>query len=83
MNAKDKEPDLFEYKFRYHVADNNGAGEKYFLAHDRNEATEMFGYACMKGRLHPHAVRVEKWNRWREKWENRSPLPPNAESNVN
>ena len=82
MKPKNREPDLFEYKFKYHLADDYGVGQKYFLAHDRNEASRMFGYACRKNRLHPHAVKVEKWNRWRQKWENRKPTPPSeAEAN--
>ncbi len=76
MKPNDKESDLFEYKFKYLISDDNGRGEKYFLAHDSNEATRMFGYACRKNHLHPHAVRVEKWNRWREKWENGKPASP-------
>ena len=42
MKLKNKEPELFEYKFHYHLEDDTGAGDKYFLAHDREEAAEMF-----------------------------------------
>ena len=69
MKLKNKEPELFEYKFHYHLEDDTGAGDKYFLAHDREEAAEMFCYACNKKRLDLHDVNVSKWNRWKGVWE--------------
>ena len=72
-----KKDDLFEYKFHYHLDDDFGSADKYFVAHDRNEASEMFGYACEKRRLHPTGLHVSKWNRWKGKWErlNGFPIP--------
>ena len=32
------------------------------MAHDLDEASEMFEYACTKG-THPHLTKVEMWNR--------------------
>ena len=68
MKAK-KEPDLEEFKFHYHFDNTVGFSDKYFMAHDFNEAKEMFEYACIKRHLHPHLDRVEKWNRWKDSWE--------------
>ena len=42
----EREPDLEEFKFRYHLNDAVGSSDKYFLAHDLKEAKEMFEYAC-------------------------------------
>tara|TARA_B100000676_G_scaffold271745_1_gene289269 strand:+ start:559 stop:714 length:156 start_codon:yes stop_codon:yes gene_type:complete len=39
------------------------------MAHDLNEAKEMFDYACVKRRLHPQVTKVEQWNRWKSSWE--------------
>ena len=46
-----------------------GTSDKYFLAHDLDEASEMFEYACTKRKLDAHVTRVEKWNRWKSTWE--------------
>ncbi|MDA7823485.1 hypothetical protein N9A58_07865 [Opitutales bacterium] len=39
------------------------------MAHDAHEAKKMFNYACTKRHITPEVERVEKWNRWSEKWE--------------
>ena len=52
------------------------------MAHDLDEASEMFEYACTKRHLHPHLTKVEKmWNRWKRDWESIEPLSilPNPE----
>ena len=46
-----------------------GFSDKYFMAHDIDEAKEMFEYACCKRHLHPYLDRIEKWNRWNASWE--------------
>lgn len=65
----EREPDLEEFKFRYHLNDAVGSSDKYFLAHDLKEAKEMFEYACCKRQLKPQLDSVEKWNRWKDSWE--------------
>ena len=69
MKIKNKETELFEYKFHYHLGDDLGSADKYFLAHDRNEASDMFCYACNKNRLDLHDVHISRWNRWKGAWE--------------
>lgn len=64
-----REPVLEEFKFHYHFEDSVGCSDKYFMAHDIDEAKEMFEYACCKRHLHPHLDKVEKWNRWNASWE--------------
>ena len=83
MKLTNKESELFEYKFHYHLGDDLGAGDKYFLAHDRNEAAEMFCYACNKSRLDLNDINISKWNRWKGKWEilNSSPSCSHASRN--
>ena len=61
--------DLFEFRFRYHYEDSVGRFVKYFLAHDFKEANEMFVYACGKREDNPLIDRVDKWNRWADRWE--------------
>ena len=64
-----REPVLEEFKFHYHFENTVGSSDKYFMAHDLAEARKMFEYACCKRHLNPHLDRIEKWNRWKDTWE--------------
>ena len=46
---KEREIPLEEFKFHYHLGNSVGSSDKYFMAHDLDEASEMFEYACTKG----------------------------------
>ena len=72
---KSKEAPLEEFKFHYHLGNSIGSSDKYFMAHDLDEASEMFVYACSKRHIEPQITRVEKWNRWKSDWETIEPLP--------
>jgi hypothetical protein len=65
----DPNNDLFEFRFHYHIDGSAGFSDKYFLAHDVAEAKEMFDYACSKRATPALLDRVEKWNRWADRWE--------------
>jgi len=65
----DPKNDLFEYRFHYHLQDSMGFNDKYFMAHNYDEAREMFSYSCKKREVLPQVDKVEKWNRWAERWE--------------
>jgi hypothetical protein len=69
MRFYTKAPKKIKYKFNYHLGDDLGSADKYFLAHDRNEASDMFCYACKKKRLDLHDVDISRWNRWKSAWE--------------
>ena len=64
-----RDNDLVEFKFHYHLNNTVGSSDKYFMAHNLDEARQMFEYACCKRHLHLHLDRVEKWNRWKSSWE--------------
>ena len=66
---KEREVPLEEFKFHYEIANSIGASDKYFMAHDLDEASEMFEHACLKRNLDAQVTRVEKWNRWKSTWE--------------
>jgi hypothetical protein len=68
MRVKTKEI-LDEYRFHFHLGGCATSSDRYFLAHDAEEAMRMFDYACSKRHIVPDVDRVEKWNRWSEKWE--------------
>ena len=65
----DPKNNLFEYRFHYHFSDSVEFSDKYFLAHDYGEAKEMFDYACSKRATPALLDKVEKWNRWADRWE--------------
>ena len=69
MKMKNKETESLVYYHPSYLGDDLGSADKYFLAHDRNEASEMFCYACNKRRLDLHDVNISKWNRWKGAWE--------------
>lgn len=75
LMKKNREEPLEEFKFHYHLGNSVESSDKYFMAHDLDEASEMFTYACSKRHLDPHLTKVEKWNRWKRDWENIEPLP--------
>ena len=75
MMTKKRDIPLEEFKFHYHLGNSVGSSDKYFMAHDLKEASEMFEYACSKRHLHPHITKVEKWNRWKRDWESIDPFP--------
>jgi len=66
---KDPKSDLFEYRFHYQLVDAKGYSDKYFLAHDIDEAKRMFEYACSKRSHSAMLDKVEMWNRWADRWE--------------
>ena len=68
-HKRNKTENLTEYKFHYHLDDDLGSADKYFMARDRNQAAEMFDYACRKSSMNPTELHVSKWNRWKGKWE--------------
>ena len=68
MKKKWEEP-VQEYRFHYHFGNAVGSSDKYFMAHDLEEAKEMFEYSCEKRHLQPEVTKIEQWNRWNASWE--------------
>ena len=71
INVKKKhtEPPMEEFKFHYRNSNSIESSDKYFLAHNMDEAMAMFDYACNKRHLDTKITEVYKWNRWLSKWE--------------
>ena len=57
-----------EFKFHYEIGDSVGSSDKYFMAHDLDEASNV-RVCCMKRKLGAHLTRVEKWNGTNSTWE--------------
>ena len=67
--TKTQEPDeLFEYKFEYHLSEDQSVGEKFYLAQTLREAVKDFRHTCRKRDLHPHRLHISRWNRWKKEW---------------
>ena len=66
---KEKEKELVEYKFKYHLNDNQEIGEKFYVARTLREAVEDFEHTCSKRRLTPNQLDISRWDRWRGEWE--------------
>ena len=69
MKKKESEQPLEEYKFHYRNSGCTELSDKFFMAHDLEEAIGMFDYACDKRHLDTEVTEVCKWNRWISKWE--------------
>ncbi len=65
----EKKEILDEYRFLFYLGNTSIPSDRYFMAHDAHEAMRMFDYACTKRHIAPEVQKVEKWNRWSEKWE--------------
>ena len=73
VKKKHTEPVLEEFKFHYRNSDSIGLSDKYFMAHDLDEAIGMFDYVCNKRHLDTEVTEIYKWNRWLSKWEKYDP----------
>ena len=69
VKKKHAEEALVEFKFHYRNSDSIGLSDKYFMAHDLDEAISMFDYVCDKRHLDTEVTEIFKWNRWLSKWE--------------
>ena len=69
MNIKISPEELFEYMFEYHLADDLGGAEKFYVAHTSREALKAFNHTCRKNHLLAHGLCISRWNRWRGEWE--------------
>ena len=83
MNAKSKPEELFEYKFEYHLDDDLGGAEKFYVAHTPREAMRAFKHTCHKNRLHAHDLKILRWNRWRGEWDKLKDFSISAKPNLN
>jgi hypothetical protein len=84
MNAKNKKLEkLFEYKFQYHLDDDLGGAEKFYVAQTPREALQAFKHTCRKNHLHAHDLTISCWNRWSERWENLKDFPTLATHELN
>lgn len=68
--AKQKDHDeMFEFRFQFHHRGSDFIDNLHFTAVTGQSAIEMFEFACGKEELDVEIVKVERWNRWADRWE--------------
>ena len=66
---RQKEPELIQYRIRYHLESDVTPIEKYFMAPNAENALEMFAYSCREFEKMPSMQDFSEWNRWTEEWK--------------
>ena len=68
--AKQKDYDeMYEFRIQFHHRGSDFINDRHFTAISDQSAIEMFEFACSKEELDVEVVKVEKWNRWADRWE--------------
>ena len=61
--------EMFEFRIQFHHIGSVFIDKRHFSAVSDQSAIEMFEFACGKEELDVEIVRVERWNRWADRWE--------------
>ena len=61
--------ELFEFRIQFHHIGSDFIDRRHFSAVSDQSAIEMFEFACGKEELDVEVVKVERWNRWADRWE--------------
>ncbi len=48
QKTKQKNPELYEYRFSFKIDERNTLGQRHYLAHNARDALGMFAYAILK-----------------------------------
>ena len=68
--AKQKNYDeMYEFRIQFHHRGSDFISDRHFTAISVQSAIDMFEFACSKEELDVEVVKVEKWNRWADRWE--------------
>ena len=68
--AKQKDHhEMFEFRLQFYHRASDFIDNRHFTAVTGQSAIEMFEFACGKEELDVEVVKVEKWNRWADRWE--------------
>ena len=60
---------MFEFRIQFHHIGSDFIDKRHFSAVSHQSAIEMFEFACGKEELDVEVVKVERWNRWADRWE--------------
>ena len=69
MAIKKDSDEMYEFRIQYQHRDSDFINDRHFTAVSDQSAVEMFEFACGKEELDVEIVRVERWNRWADRWE--------------
>ena len=68
--AKQKDHhEIFEFRLQFYHRGSDFIDNRHFTAVTGQSAIEMFEFACGKEELDVVVVKVERWNRWADRWE--------------
>ena len=68
--AKQKDHhEMFEFRLQFYHSGSDFIDNRHFTAVTGQSAIEMFEFACGKEELDVVVVKVERWNRWADRWE--------------
>ena len=68
--AKQKDHhEMFEFRLQFYHRGSDFIDNRHFTAVTGQSAIEMFEFACGKEELDVEVVKVERWNRWADRWE--------------
>ena len=67
-NQKDHH-EMFEFRLQFYQRGSDFIDNRHFTAVTGQSAIEMFEFACGKEELDVEVVKVERWNRWADRWE--------------
>ena len=61
--------EMFEFRLQFYHRGSDFIDNRHFTAVTGQSAIEMFEFACGKEELDVEVVKVERWNRWADRWE--------------
>ena len=69
MANQNDHDELYEFRIQFHHRGSDFINDRHFTAISGQSAIEMFEFACGKEELDVEVIKVEKWNRWADRWE--------------
>jgi hypothetical protein len=69
MAKHDDLDEMFDFRIQFHHRGSDFMNDRHFTAVSGQSAIDMFEFACGKEELDVEVVKVEKWNRWADRWE--------------
>ncbi len=72
MGASNSVDEFFEYRVEYCHIGSEFTSDRHFTARDVNHALSMFEFARRKDDMKVDIKKVERWNRWADRWEEES-----------
>lgn len=71
MSQQPKMDEIHEFRIAYREQSeaSGDPAHRHFSASSLEMAKEMFGFACRKDSMNAEILKIERWNRWADRWE--------------